>query len=332
MIRDHYRLPEDVWGFLDWVTGLVRVNLTSEQFTRSERTEQFELTLNHELFHAFQICTTGYMYRTCMELLREIVRIIISVGESLDLDRLIRTPPPSSSKLDALLTEIDRANNDGITARDLIEGYAYYSHEALHDPALDAASYARRLVAAPGRAYTNAFSYSEQRVAAEAFELFPLLCYLALLFRDPPSVFCRLHDLLLGRCGPTAGKRRRDVVKLLDQIPAEYLGIPCQDRPRYTAPNPFYSWSMQKISKRIGASLLDYAAEPGTIPHDLQEALLRPIILNDLHQIEPHTFHVDSPYSLNATLITAFTSFRILSDHPQGPRMLSLSRPDVDSS
>jgi hypothetical protein len=223
MIRDHYRLPDNVWGFLDWVTGLIRINLTSDQFSGSERTEQFELTLNHELFHAFQICTTGYMYRLCMELLREICRIIISTGKTLDLNKLIRTPPPSSSTLDASLTEIDRANSDGITARDLIEGYAHYSHEALQNPALDALDYARSLAAAPGHTYTNAFSYSEQRIGAETFELFPLLCYLALLFRDPPSVFCRLHDLLLPRSGLIRGKRRRQVVKLLDQIPANIL-------------------------------------------------------------------------------------------------------------
>lgn len=328
MIRDHYRLPDDVWGFLDWVTGLVRVNLTSDQFSGSERTEQFELTLNHELFHAFQICTTGYMYRLSMELLREVVRIIISTSEKLDLDKLIRTPPPCSSKLDGLLTEIDRANTDGITARDLIEGYAYYGHEALHNPALDAPEYARRLAGAPGATYTNAFRYSQQRTNGATFELFPLFCYLALLFRDPPNVFCKLHDLLPLplRSGIPSGQLRREIVKLLDQIPAEYLGVPCQEPALYTAPNPFYTWSMQKISNSIGASLLDYAAEPGTIPNRLQETLLRPIILNDLHQIEPHTFHVDSPYSLNATLITAFTSFRILSEHPQGPQMLSFRR------
>jgi hypothetical protein len=322
MIRDHYRLPDGVWGYLDWVTGLVRVNVSSHEFSGSKRTEQFELTLNHELIHAFQICTTGYLYRLGTELLREVVRIILSVSANPDVFELIRTPPPSSVKIDTLLFEIDCANTDGITVRDLVEGYAYYAHEALQDVALSGATYARRLAAAPAREYANAFRYSEQRINERAFEVFPLLCYLALLFRDPPDVFCKLHDLLpLGRW-PAKPKFFRQVVRLLDQIPAEYLGIPSQEQKLYNLDNPFYSWSMRKIRETIGPSLLEYVGEPGRIPNAVQEALLRPIILNDFHQIEPHSFRGDSPYSVNATLITAVTSFRILSTHAAGPKML----------
>ncbi len=312
-----------MWGYLDWVTGLVRINVSGDEFSGSRRTTEFELTLNHELFHAFQICTTGYLYRLSMETLREIVRIISSVQRSSDILRLIRTPPAGSATLDTLLSEIDESNNDGITVRDIVEGYAYFAHEALNDPSMSATDYSAKLVLAPSAEYTNAFRFSVDRIGERSFEVFPLLCYLALLFRDPTAVFGKLHDRVATLALESKPKLFRQIVHLLDHVEGEYLGVPCQHTAPYNLDQPFYGWSMRKIRDTIGPTLLDYVAEPGAIPLAVQEALLRPIILNDFHKIEPHSFRTDSQYSVNAILVTAVVSFRILAAHPAGPRMLS---------
>lgn len=323
-ILRHYHLPDGVWGYLDWVTGLVRLNLTGEEYANGTRTEEFELTLNHELFHAFQICTTGYLYRLCTELLREIVRIIIAVSPEVDIFEVIERPPAGTARINELLHAMDAANPDGITVRDLVEGYAFYGHAALHDPALKAAAFSRRLDDAPAEEYRRAFRYCEAQLGRRAFGIFPLLCYLSLLFRDPPDVFCRLHGLLPRGCWPARPRLFRQVIGLLDQIPAEYLGIPTQDEQLYDLPNPFYDWSRRKIKEAIGPSLVHYAGQPGRIPNALQQSLLRPVILNDFHRIEPNTFATDSPHSANSILILAVASFQILSRHHAGPRMLRL--------
>ena len=326
-ILRHYHLPDGVWGYLDWVTGLVRLNLSSEEYESRTRTEEFELTLNHELFHAFQICTTGYLYRLCTELLRGIVRIIVAVSPQVDIFEVIERPPTGTARIDELLGAMDAANADGITVRDLVEGYAFYGHAALHEPRLTARAFSGQLAAAPSEEYRRAFRYCEERLGRRAFGIFPLLCYLSLLFRDPPDVFCRLHDLLPRDRWPAKPRLFRQVIRLVDQIPAEYLGIPTQDHQMYSMPNSFYDWSIRKIKDAVGPSLVHYAGQPGRIPNQLQQSLLRPVILNDFHRIEPNAFATDSPHSANAILILAVASFQILGTHNAGPRMLSLRPP-----
>lgn len=198
-------LPSNVWGFLEWMTGVIRINATVEELQRlSEAREHvrlaYEETVTHEFFHCAQICAAGYPHHYAATVAKALFPVLhpylLAFSSHTDLEeaatRFAQAPPSIPHEAMALLDLLDEPGSDGITPRDIVESAAYLVQKRTHLQDLDAADYGHMLHFAPAPEYRSAFLVAESILGARALELFPALSHVSLCFLRPQDVFTNL--------------------------------------------------------------------------------------------------------------------------------------------
>lgn len=198
-------LPRNVWGFLEWMTGVIRINATVEELQQFSQAPErvrlaYEETVTHEFFHCAQICAAGYPHRYASSVAKALYPVLHpylqAFSSHTDLEEasmhFAEAPPAIPHTLTALLESLDEPGLDGITPREIVESAAYLVQKRTHRPELDAPRYDQMLHLAPAPEYRSAYMAAESILGERAFGLFPALSFYALCFVRPHDVFVDL--------------------------------------------------------------------------------------------------------------------------------------------
>src|SRR5439155_15700726 len=148
----------DGWAYLDWVTGIVRINCGKDEYlglkaktevdfqqgrVSSEQQRLLE-TVTHEVTHYFQVCTTGYLHR----LVRELTNALLdTLPEVMDVDQLPEEALMAAGRrLNEIKQRLTVAGPRNLTILDLIEGAAFLIQKRYHFPKLTGLGYADLLI------------------------------------------------------------------------------------------------------------------------------------------------------------------------------------------
>lgn len=182
-------------GVLDWITGVVRINCTVEEWERylegiqnddRENLRFVELaeTLSHECYHLLQICSTGYLYSFCMRLFDLVMPSLLMDSPVVDS---ISPAPETVESVRQLINELHDPGLYGLSPIDVIEGAAFHfqvSHNYLGAPSRFPVA-RKKLAAAYGLAYEKA----AEALGEMAFYFLPLLANHSLLWEHPGNAF-----------------------------------------------------------------------------------------------------------------------------------------------
>lgn len=235
---DHFDVPEDVAGYLEWASGILFINRTQDEWREfnaktdhawaDRPTAILGQTITHETYHFYQIATTGYLYRFASRLFAEVADQIGFPVKERNLDKLVEEikAGPSNSVLE-LVAELDRPGPKDLTVRDIVESAAYLYEFKSHYPRFGARAFREQIeVEDPLKEYRHAYEIAEERLGESAFDNFLAVSVLALCFDDPTAAFHTALDMV-GRTSVI--HRRPEDLELIfatsEQISAVHLGL-----------------------------------------------------------------------------------------------------------
>jgi hypothetical protein len=197
----------DVDGALDWVSGVMLLDVLPEHFTNiAEAPPDVRVPVMrawaHETFHYIQFSSLGFMYDWAAELAGKF-RTIIKNSGLLPLDfakvkRLIHDgpallEPADRAALEAHYARLDEPSDSGLTARAIIESHAYFVERRTLHPIKIASDWTPHLRQAPAPIYRIAFdALAYVANYQKAFDWFPAVAAIALCCERPASAFDRL--------------------------------------------------------------------------------------------------------------------------------------------
>jgi hypothetical protein len=289
-------LPPNVWGFLEWTTGVIRINATVGELQRlgdlKERARlAYQETVTHEFFHCAQICAAGYPHHFAVSVVKELLPVLYPFLEGFsaytDLGeaslRFAEAPPPVPRALVTVLEGLDAPGDDGITPREIVESAAYLVQKRTHRPGLDAAGFGRILPFAPAPEYQTAFLVAESILGDRAFELLPALSYFSLCYLRPQDVFiplCRAASRLPGGGG-------HSLAHVAEELTRSYrcLGTSFRYTRDFTGGtfNPFYrshARTLAAIGRWKRTDLPGLMSNPHEWMPEFRSRLRTPVILN----------------------------------------------------
>jgi hypothetical protein len=287
-------VPRGTAGYLDWTTGLMRVNTPHDTWVRIARTPDLRTlhrweqevveTVTHEAIHFLQIVTTGYLYDFASTLFA-LVRSAIGFPVRDVSDIPSHATPELAARLRSHFANLDAAGPEGITVRGLAEGQAMLAQLRTHWRSLTADEYPRRLADLPSE-YSHAYLFSQKILGAAAFEIYPFVSSMALCTRSPVTSFVTMCHAI---------KARGISVILPSESPHEYLELANElhhggeiallgtsveifnDRPIH----PVYSPMVARLNELAAvASMLEYMAVPHRVARPIAEAVARPAVYN----------------------------------------------------
>ncbi len=302
-------LPPTVWGFFEWFTGMVRINMEHERFENGDlnETEKQELneTYYHEFFHCCQIATTGYLYYYIAQFLKEIAplwRIITekSVEEKLTvplmLEAVFRERQEPTQNMKVLLSNLDKIGESHfITARTVIESQAFLVQKKISVPNLTHHTFIELLKDVPAEEYSDAYIMATEYLGNLAFGYFNAIAYCSLLFFEPQHVFEKICSGLSGKeCVEEnfTGKLKDVVQKLKEQY--LFLGDSDDVTSKYILNqevNPFYKTSIEMLRSICEEQQMDFLSLMSRPETWLKDSITRfdlPVIFNNGYIYENH--------------------------------------------
>jgi hypothetical protein len=234
--------------------------------------------MTHELTHVLQMATTGFCYDLSWRLF---MVLIDALQEEPGLLELWSIREKYSPRVRAVLDDLDREGPKGLSAREIIEGAAFFAQKVTHLPNRGPKRYAQIVVdEAPSDRYSVAYRLADARLGHDAPTFFPHVANLALCTKRPEQVFDRL--LLKWRAASRTDIERshREGVALLKRDFSEItLGTPA-DQIAAGKVQPILSRMVELLSELIlkGAvsELALLSGEPLTRP--AIDALMGPVL------------------------------------------------------
>jgi hypothetical protein len=346
------KMPENVWGYFEWFTGVIRLNIDSARFEQGQyiKVEKAEIdeTYYHEFFHCCQICTTGYLYYYVAQFLKAITpvwRIITdkAVFEKktmpLMLEAVFEECPAISPELMKLLSDLDEPGGPhGITSRTIIESQAFLVQKQISHKGIRHIDYIAMLDDSVSSEYSHGYLVAAEYLGASTMEHYHLIVYMSLLFLKPRDVF---HEIcaLIARNPPQGTAVEAYAHSILDLLKNRhfYLGNSDDVTDKYILnkeSNPFYKTSialLKKTASKQKGNYLTLMAKPLAWFEGTIKKFDVPIILNpgEVYQHrKKHRWKVFGvTYSPTLQLILA-TICLIISNQQAGsmPRYLRFDR------
>lgn len=202
-LSQYFEVPSEVAGYLEWGSGILRVNCDYDDWefinnnpedTRTFATRSILATLTHETFHFLQICTSGFLYSfVCryFDLMREYIKQ--EVGYPLTDEKIktfLKNPSGVTDEIINHISVLDRQGASGVTVRDIIESAAYLYEHKTHYIGLDIAGYEKLLSQdQPPSEYYHAFHKAKEILGETAFDNFLFAAFISLCFNRPEAVF-----------------------------------------------------------------------------------------------------------------------------------------------
>jgi len=340
---NYLKMPSEVWGFLEWATGIIRLNLTQEDFDSmlSNVIEEgdFRESLNHEYFHLLQISTSGYLYYFVTELLVDIIpywkTALTGQAKGMDIFKsTVENIPELNKKIKNRFAEIDKPNKNGITTRQIIEGWAFLFQKNQINPLISADSFKNELKYYESD-YSASYHFLETIFQDKAKDYLPLISYISLCFNNPADFFHDYCSLLLNEsnCKSISNNNAFLIAeKLRDKY--FYFGTPIEvekylyKRNRY---NPFYEKTIADIINYCTNNNLDFFSlmtDSKNINSHFEKLNLKcPIIFNPENIYIP--YHEDESVSINKQkfkstnlLVLSTLCLIIYKNNANGPKYL----------
>jgi hypothetical protein len=320
-------LPPTVWGYFEWFTGMVRINLDYKSYKRNklstvERLE-VEETYNHEFFHCCQICTTGYLHYHVAQFLKEIAPfwrkltkdVLARKKLSLMLVEVFKEKQTITAGMMKLFSTLDKpGKSHSVTARTIIESQAYLVQKQMSDRALKHEKFIKMLEQAPSEEYSEAYLMTAKYIGNDTFRHFHAIAYASLLFFEPQDVFepiC-VHLSKLNLHEKDVASELKGIIDSL-KTDNKYLGNN-EDVTNLFFPhkemNPFYKQSVRVLQQVCSEREIDYfglMSDPALWLGEIITQFDLPIIFNngDVHQHKKkHVFDESLDMTLHLILGT----------------------------
>ncbi|MDA0161326.1 hypothetical protein OM076_13695 [Solirubrobacter ginsenosidimutans] len=269
-------VDDGVEAYLDWATGLLRINRAYDEWRQETPSHVFAETLAHESFHLVQLATTGYGYRLSARLFDLVRRALTATAD-------VEIPPGASAEVARLLSVLDAVGPEGVTARSVLESHAYLVQKQAVWTGLTAASYDAILVSAPAPEYRTAYEFARDHLADETFTTFPLLCSLALLTADPAETFIALVHELDRRSLHYEPGTARALLGLTEALAGRFLGTAADVRRAQGLRHPLLDPLLDAVDHRRasgGVDPIEGLAQPLALYAAIAFKTLRPMLFN----------------------------------------------------
>jgi len=340
LILQFVKLPQSIFGHLDWTTGAVRMNLSYEEYQKIANTpqwQQYQEVLLHEFFHGLQICSSGFLYNFTVELTYQLWEnsLKMSSNELMLEKKFYEKIELSESTVKTMRNIFD--SSKGISIIDLIESSAYINHNLMYDQEYDTTKYLndRKLYSQFDNPYFSVYNFLESDFGIDAFYIIPAISFYSLLFKNPIKAFYTLRNQLIDQ-------EFNDLQELIDIMDAnveklmttfEYLGSPLIDDIKNDALHPFYSQQLEglkaKVSSKVIKSIMSNARNM-TLP--IYHECTRPIIFNCTEVFYPDDFNSpnfkewDQSELIDTLKVMNALSYKAFDDHDIG---LSFFNPGI---
>lgn len=280
LLRRTLVLPSGVQGFLDWNTGIIRLNCDASDYAIRMRTPisdgGVKETFYHESHHFAQVLLCGYLFRHCASL-RRVVDAVVSMNSQLTFEDKKKLRSLDKKYRDSH-SNLMRCSESGLSSLDLVESLTFYLH-SFSNGYLDTTSYQALLHRSNlSREYKHGYLVGVERLDQDRFHrVFPLVVQLSLCFESPPDTYVDL----LGRWG---------VQELNEDTPLDQIMTYCQkEMPGFIGfawesgeQHPVYEGVLQQIVDKGKDELFTTTMMNPMLIWDpeLEPVLRRPIVLN----------------------------------------------------
>lgn len=309
-LSQYFRVPEYVAGYLEWGTGIIRINTDYEKWQQycgdnsSQPPEHFRpviATITHESYHFLQIAVTGFMYRFALsyfEAMRE--SISTHTGESLTDDTLYRfltNPPKVSEKVGSLLQLLHRKGPSGVTSLDIIESAAFFYEHRTHFINLTPQGYNRIIQnESPPKEYYAAYREAERVLGPEAFDKFLISTVLSLCFEEPQDIFPAVLQCVKAVKGPyqNASNIPSFIMSIQDLMKEHaVLGTSMEYMNNSGKKHPIYHKALLCLNDMADmVSPVDLVSRAGAMSIDTARASVQPLVFNGNRILVPPAFTV----------------------------------------
>lgn len=292
-------------GYLDWVTGTMRINFSSNEYNQIkngniELWQKYLETIIHEMFHFFQIVTSGYMYNYSLDITNEMVDLYFSKNKTLAKYFISGNFPKSTTHLINLTKKINDFEQNNLAPIHLMEGMALFA-QCMHKTNkqgndLISPEYFLKVINFYNRynkIYSSAYTSLCNAIGNEnAFFIFPSLVYYCLQLSRPAYAFVIIKNSLSEFSQQISDNFDDNFKKFQDIFVHIITEKGCLDNlgiiecPLYmTADNhPFFSdffVKLQESEQFYPADIINAVINPNNITQDLFLEFLRPVLLND---------------------------------------------------
>lgn len=252
-------LRPDGLAYLDWISGLVRIDCrrdewerlrsqllartTTQRDTLTEREVLLLETFTHEVTHYFQLCTTGYLYRLARDLLAVLYEVLPH-----DVDIIGHIPESevarAAERLSAIKSErLSSSGPEGLDVVSIVESSAYMTQKLYHYPGLTREKYEDTLAGQP-TIYSKGYEIARGYLGDETLGTYPVLASLALWTQSPGSSLIFLCETLAALAPKARGELQFG--HLLDWL-IERPGFIGPPWPRVGANFPEYELSVRRL-------------------------------------------------------------------------------------
>lgn len=348
-IADIIKIPESpqgyVMGYLDWITGTIRLNLTTKEY--HSLPEDHELwaaylkTSIHEMFHFYQILTSGYLYNYVVTITTDVLVNTFNMESNLLFDAIKRIEFPVISKEEVVgnINSI-RLKSNGLSVLDLVEGAAFYAQEVAKEENVTHESILRKLKLYRDTEYSRAYLLLNEAISDKTFHIFPILVYFSLKFSDPVYAFFiilknikKINELISNDYAKNMDLMRNEFVSIVmdsNENPDNF-GIvenPLEIEEENENNHPFYSDSIKLIRSSDCVSFNDIVTlltKPEEFRSEFFLETLRPVLLNDGNLLYPNNMGsgiFNTQDEIEAMIVSAcVASYKILKDYDAGPKL-----------
>jgi hypothetical protein len=239
-VNDRYRLPplrEGIKGEINWFGWMLTVNFPdmSGQFEEKQRSHlesqvprdylDFSTTITHEGIHFIQALTASYIYRSACRLWHGVQEVIQKV-RLFPSDAVITLPLQIESSIGSMLNQMRTKSRNlstpdvpGVSPLDVIEGATVFITHRMHLENMNNLGYLQRIKEQYSvgnlRTYSDAYRLAEWYLGDDIFDIFSVICFLALCSQEPGQMFCR-YVRAIGRSGILHDHKRLTVQEIID--------------------------------------------------------------------------------------------------------------------
>lgn len=305
-LSQYFRVPEYVAGYLEWGTGIIRVNMDYELWERyssgksAPPPESFRSlcsTITHETYHFLQIAVTGFMYRFASRYFEAMHESVSAhAGNELTEESIysfLTKPPSISDKVGSLLRVLHHQGPTGVSALHIIESAAFFYEHNTHFKNLTAVGYNKILEDEdPPEEYFLAYHEAERVLGSLACDNFLIATVISLCFAEPQNVF---PDVL--RCIKSVGIPYRNFsdypkfIMSVQELMKKYavLGTSAEYMVSSGTRHPIYQKAIHGLMADT-ASPVDLVSRPDAMSLEAARAHSQPIVFNRNHILIPPAF------------------------------------------
>jgi|GEM_PF-5080158 len=289
--------PNGVAGYLDWSTGMLRVNSPYDVWNRISQSEdpttleEWERdvveTVTHETIHFLQITTTGFLYKFAVELFDQIKSCIpFPVRDFSEIPK--KAPPLQAEKIRDHLAILDNEGENSVTLRSLVECQAILTQMRTHWKGLTHEGFLQKVYSLHlPKEYSQAYVTATNYLGPNAFDSYPFVSSMALCASNPVSAF---HAICRGIYETNITDRPINAIDqytgLLNQLYShrkiELIGTSAEVLNRMPE-HPVYTPMVLRLNElcgQQGISILEYFAAPHEIKEPVAIAVARPTMFN----------------------------------------------------